>query len=88
MPLLLVLAVPVYGPLSVWQRQVSTLLAYQSSSLQEVIPSPLKEVSMPPWESTLRPDINAVRVLADGAAACTKMIGGGTCTIQSKVPIG
>lgn len=88
MPSLLVLAVPVYAPLSVWPRQVSTLLAYQSSSLREVIPSPPKEESMPPWESTLAPDINAVRLLADGDAACMKTIGGGTCTIQSKVPIG
>ena len=87
-PLLLAPAVLVYVLLLVWQRQVSTPLAYRSSFLQEVTPSRLKEVSMLPWESTSSPDKLAVGVRSDDDTACTKMTGGGTCTILSKVPIG
>ena len=90
MPLLLAPEGPAFALLSVWRRQVSIPLVYQSYFPREVTQLPRKGESMLHWESENLRVGRLVCGFTDNVAslACTRMTGGGTCMIQSKGQIG
>ena len=71
---------PVFERPLVWQRQASIQHAYPNSFLQEVTQSQRRVASMLPWESKHLQGRVLRSLLIRARAACTRMIGDGTCT--------